>query len=295
MVKTLLRRFIKKIFFKGVKEEKMEEKILRFKNQGSIPWSEGYNEYKWQSINAAISNKEFLNNLAKNILPKEFGQNLDERIIEYSWLFSKNLGEKGKFLDAGSTFNFESIISHELFANTENYIYTYYPERNNFSSKRISYIYGDLRYLPFRNDFFDTVVCQSTLEHIDMDNSIYGYNLSGSQSKEKSYEYLLALEELIRVTKSGGGILLTFPFGKFENHGFFQQFDFEMVDKMLLVIKENCKVKETYFKYLATGWVFSNRVDCDLAESYNPHTGRGKGDDKAAHCRAICCLEAIKY
>jgi len=294
MIKNQVKKLIKKIFFRGVKKDNIENKILRFKNNGSVPWSEGYNEYKWQSINEAISNGMFLDNAAKNILPKEFGKNLDERIIEYSWFFSRNLSERGKFLDAGSTFNFESLINHKLLAKTENYIYTYYPERNNFSSKRISYVYGDLRYLAFRSDFFDTVVCQSTLEHIDMDNSIYGYDLSSNQSKEKSYEFLIVIEELVRVTKSNGKILLTFPFGKFENHGFFQQFDSEMVDKILSLIGKKCKVSETYFKYIETGWVFSQRQNCSLAESYNPHTGIGKGDDNAAHSRAICCLEIIK-
>jgi ubiquinone/menaquinone biosynthesis C-methylase UbiE len=29
--------------------------------------------------------------------------------------------------------------------------------------------YGDLRVLPFKDNYFDEIVCQSTLEHIDMD------------------------------------------------------------------------------------------------------------------------------
>ena len=294
MIRSRVKSYLKRIFLKEVNQEKPIDKILLYKSKGSIPWSEGYNEYKWQSINAAISNTDFLNNVAKKILPQQFGQYLDERIVEYSWIFSRKLSWRGKFLDAGSTFNFESIISHKFLAHSQSYIYTYYPEQNNFSRRRISYIYGDLRYLPFRESFFDTVVCQSTLEHIDMDNSMYGYELSNNQAKGKSYEYLTVVEELVRVTRSAGTILLTFPFGKFENHGFFQQFDSEMVDRMLSLISRKCNVSETYFKYLQTGWIFSNRQECCFAESYNPHTGIGKGNDNAAHSRAICCLEITK-
>lgn len=86
--------------------------------------------------------------------------------------------------------------------------------------------------LPFKSELFDTIICQSTLEHIDMDNSIYGYDLERRDTmQEKSYSFLKGISELLRILKPEGMLCLTFPYGKFENHGFFQQFDSEMVSE----------------------------------------------------------------
>jgi ubiquinone/menaquinone biosynthesis C-methylase UbiE len=160
----------------------------------------------------------------------------------------------------------------------------------------VSYVYGDLRELPFKNNFFEEIVCQSTIEHIDMDNSIYGYDLESSLDlfTNKSYEYIKVIEELLRVLKSNGTILLTFPYGKFENHGFFQQFDSEMLRKITNKIEASGSYELTFFKYLPEGWKIASQEECNDAESYNPHTQIGKKDDFAAHSRAICCLKFSK-
>ena len=53
-------------------------------------------------------------------------------------------------------------------------IVTLAPEPVAFTSLGVSYLYGDLRQLPFRDDWFDEVACLSTLEHVGMDNAVYG-------------------------------------------------------------------------------------------------------------------------
>jgi len=191
-----------------------------------IPWSLGYHEYKWKNIEEGINNEQVLDGIRNNSLPVGYGKGIDERVVEYPWLMANLAAGKKSFLDAGSTFNFEEILKVPVIQEKDKYIYTFYPESNNYSKDRISYIYGDLRNLPFKNNFFQTVVCHSTLEHIDMDNSMYGYELGQIKDKSnKSYEYLKVIAELERVTENNGLILLTFPYGVFENHGFFQQFD----------------------------------------------------------------------
>jgi SAM-dependent methyltransferase len=294
----LIRRIknkIKRIVCKSKSEIVTLNPIDIFLKSNSIPWSEGYSEYKWKLINDSIYDAAILKQFEEENIENGYGRNMDERVIEYPWLFSHLLKEKGTFLDAGSTFNFEEIISHPILENKDIHIYTYYPEPNNFASKRISYTYGDLRVLPFKNNFFDQVVCHSTLEHIDMDNSMYGYELSHVEDvKNKSFEYLKVINELVRVAKPNGKVFLTFPYGKFENHGFFQQFDAEMVEKIEEAVLPFCSIKKSFAKYLHTGWVFSTQAECNDALSYNPHTGKGKGNDNAAHSRAICFLEITK-
>jgi len=294
-MKSMIRKVIKKLVEKKVKVKSKNELIDGYFAKGAVPWSEGYNEYKWQLIENAINDKLVLREFEFEELSIGYGKGIDERVIEYPWLMAHIPTGKGRFLDAGSTFNFQQILQHPLIENKDIYIYTYYPEVSNFCHKRISYIYGDLREIPFKNNYFDYVVCHSTLEHIDMDNSMYGYELSYQQdSRSQSYDYLKVIKELERVIKPGGKILLTFPYGKFENHGFFQQFDREMVQKIEDAILIKGSFKKYFVKHAISGWQFSCQKDCDDAISYNPHTGIGKGADNAAHSRAICLIEIIK-
>ena len=298
----MLKNFFKKVynyFLKQdalkVKEYQSNSKANFFKN-GQIPWSEGYASHKEESIIGSISDAFVLDKFYKKKVPANYGYRLDERIVEYPWIFANLIKEKTIFLDAGSTFNFHYLLNNELIENKDKYIYTFYPEGQSYNHKRISYIYGDLRDLPFKDDFFEEIVCQSTIEHIDMDNSMYGYDLNSTLelSTNKSYEYLKVIEELLRVLKASGQLLLTFPYGKFENHGFFQQFDAEMLERITDKIKSLGSYELTFFKYLPQGWIVASQEECNDSESFNPHTQIGKKDDYAAHSRAICCLKYIQ-
>lgn len=298
----MLKKIIKKTYnyysrqdARKIKEVLNKSKENFYKN-GQIPWSEGYAAHKEQSINKSISDDVILDGFWKNKMPDNYGFRLDERIVEYPWIFANLKKSKTIFLDAGSTFNFDYLLNNELIENKDKYIYTFYPEDKNFNHKKISYVYGDLRDLPFRDDFFEEIVCQSTIEHIDMDNSIYGYDLKSTLDivASKSYEYLKVVKELLRVLKNDGQLLITFPYGKFENHGFFQQFDDEMVSRITNEMKDLGSCELTFFKYLPDGWIFTSQEECNDSESFNPHTQIGKKDDFAAHSRAICCVKFIR-
>jgi len=268
--------------------------ILIYKITKTQHWK-GYNLYKFKKINESINNIPLLESIKKNKLPANFGINLDESVVEYPWIFS-NLNHTAKhILDAGSTFNFKIIIEHPYFQNRELNIFTFYPERENFKKNMLTYHYGDLRNMPYSNSQFDCVICQSTIEHIDMDNSIYGYKPEKKIDKtQKSYSYLLAINELLRVLKPAGTLLLTFPFRVFENHDFFQQFDSEMLNKIINILKNQGTVDTAFIKYTTKGWEFSTIEKCYNSHSYNPHTGKGKGTDGAAHSRSICCINFKK-
>lgn len=298
----MFKKIIVKAYFYFSKKE-VEAKLQKqkqianvfFKN-GQIPWSEGYVAHKEESIITSISSAAILEKFSKKTLPTNYGYRLDERIVEYPWIFANLLKEKTIFLDAGSTFNFDYLLNNKLIENKDKYIYTFYPEDKSYNHKKISYVYGDLRDLPFRNNFFEEIVCQSTIEHIDMDNSMYGYDLKSTLElvTNKSYEYLKVIDELLRVLKTNGQLLLTFPYGKFENHGFFQQFDDEMVSRITDKMKDLGSCELVFFKFLPDGWIVASQEECNNSESFNPHTQIGKKDDFAAHSRAICCVKFIQ-
>lgn len=271
---------------------KHEEAIQAYLNSGKQPWSPGYLEYRAKSIREALQTQ---NSEPLVEFPEALGIGLDERIAEYMWIVSRIPETSIRLLDAGSTFNFRYILDHKKFENKELSICTFFPESDCFFSRRISYDYADLRNLPYRDSWFDMVVCQSTLEHIDMDNSIYGYsNNESKETEKKSYEYIKAVQELLRVLKKDGKLLITVPYGKFENHGFFQQFDREMKQAILETLSPFGHCQEHYFLYSTRGWKMSTESETAMSESYNPHTGRGKGSDGAAHCRGILAIEFNK-
>jgi SAM-dependent methyltransferase len=298
MLKKIIRKVQQYYLNQNFKKEKKQQELTKnfFLKNGQIPWSNGYIAHKQESIIKNISDAVVLDEFFNKRVPLNFGFRLDERIVEYPWIFANLQKNKTIFLDAGSTFNFDYLLTNKLIENKEKYIYTFHPECKSYNEKKISYVYGDLRELPFKNDFFEEIVCQSTIEHIDMDNSIYGYDLKSTLDIDtnKSYEYLKVIDELLRVLKTNGQLLLTFPYGKFENHGFFQQFDNEMVKKITQKMDRLGEYELTFFKYLSEGWVVASQEDCNDSESFNPHTQIGKKDDFAAHSRAICCMKFIK-
>lgn len=276
-------------------QKSTDEKIAQYFQSGRNPWSEGYVEYKEKSIISALNNSLLRNDLVSFKLSDNFGEGLDERIIEYPWIFANLKEMEGtQILDAGSTFNFDFILKQEILTKNKVTIATYAPESPNFNHLGISYVYTDLRQTPFKDEFFATIVSHSTIEHIDMDNSIYGYDITHVEEEKKSYEYLSAIKEYLRILKPGGQLLITFPFGKFENHGFFQQFDSEMLEKITDILNPYGKIDSTFFQYKNKGWKFTTKNDCKDVVSFNPHTGKGKGDDGAAHCRSVCCINFIK-
>jgi hypothetical protein len=289
MIKKIVRRALQ-----GFVTKKEEDVVKKYLEGGRIPWSIGYHEFKFNFISESLADPRLLETFRGNTsLPYGFAKGLDERTVEYPWIFSRLSSGKKRMLDAGSTFNFLEILDSAPIPEKELTITTYYPEKNKFNQRRISYVYADLKNLPFRDQWFEEIVCQSTIEHIDMDNSIYGYKPDVAVT-QKTYGFLLAIDELIRVLTTSGKLLLTFPFGKYKNYGFFQQLDEEMVGKILQKFDHNGAYTIAYLKYEKEGWRFSELNEMKEVVSYNPHTGEGKGDDGAAHCRGIACIEFTK-
>jgi SAM-dependent methyltransferase len=239
--------------------------LLLYQLNGSKPWERGYFEHKWDTINRTINDTETIESFSKDAtLPKNFGHRIDERIVEYPWVIANIPKDRASLLDAGSAINFDSILSHQKLTNKKITIANLNPETRCFWSRGISYIFGDMRKLPFTSDIFEIVTCISSLEHVGMDNTkIYSDNNEFNENKKE--DYLTAVTELKRVLKAGGTLLITVPYGKYDDFGFFQQFDRNMVDKIKSLFDAD-KVRETYFKYENQSWKLSTANDCDSAE-----------------------------
>ncbi|MBI2062852.1 MAG: methyltransferase domain-containing protein [Candidatus Yanofskybacteria bacterium] len=280
-------RFRKKIY-NFAKKLVFQRNLLSYELHGRKPWSRGYFEYKWREIGAVLKNNDLLK-LFKNgeKLPEKYGVGVDERIVEIPWIISQIGGDRVEMLDAGSALNFVEIVEHKNVASKNLFVMNLNPESNCFWKKGVSYVYGDIRKAPFKSDNFDIISCVSTLEHIGMDNTqIY---TGEKQFKENNGDYLPAVLEMKRMLKPGGTLFITVPFGQYENHGFFQQFDLQMVQKIIDAFGA-ASCESVFYKYSKNGWQISDEARCSDAKYFNIHKDKQIDEDYAAAARAVVCI-----
>jgi SAM-dependent methyltransferase len=265
------------------------------------PWREGYDEYREKSLSEAVVDEALLNILAEGrSLPPGYGYRLDARLIEIPWVLSRVRTKGARFLDAGSAFNYDFVLTAPALKDKQTTIVTLAPEGQAFWQLGVSYVFGDLRDLDFRDERFDTVACISTIEHVGMDNTMYAEDLAIAQRSDKS-EFVLAVKELKRVLKTGGSLYISFPFGRYENHGWFQQFDSALVDTLVAAFAPS-QFHESIYQYHPDGWQLSDREACKDCEFFDVHTSKYNDPnstieyppDYPAGERGLACLELVK-
>lgn len=256
--------------------------------RGRKPWTLGYSLYKEHQIAAALRDSVLMEKFAKGQpLPDHYAVRLDERLVEFPWVISQLATAPGKLLDAGSTINHPFIIEEKVLAKKDITIMTLAPEDKSFWQKRISYVYGDLRNVAFRDNWFDIVTCISTLEHVGMNNAIYTDDRAYHEADTASH--LQVIDELKRVLKPGGRFYLTVPYGIFKLCGFQQVFN----AKMLQAVKDRFNgqvVSEKYFRYTANGWQVATAGECDRSDYFDINVTKQYDSDYAAAARAVACL-----
>jgi SAM-dependent methyltransferase len=271
--------------------------------RGRLPLTAGYSEYRDRYVRRIIGKGEILQVFgAGQELPEGFGARLDERVVEYPWLLSRlgRYGEKSRVLDAGSTLNHESILQHPAVKAHKLSILTLSPETKCFWDLGVSYIYDDLRSLPFKDEWFDAITCVSVIEHVGMDNVFFAVEKAYRENRPQ--DYLRAVQEMRRILRPGGSLFLTVPFGRYEHHGWFQQFDSGMLSALISEFGPR-KVGKTFFRYTDRGWRLAGEAECsDLSFSdaiRNKHfmdKGRARrfDFDYAVAARGVACLELQK-
>lgn len=281
----------------AVRRTNRQRRLREYLRSDRRPWRKGYEEYRNQYMVAALNNAELLTIFRESCpLPAGYGYRMDARVVEIPWLLSRLDGPRQVVLDAGSALNNTPVVNNPIMSRHKLFILTLAPEAQAFWRLGISYVYDDLRRLPFRDGFFDGIACISTIEHVGMDNSMY--TAEHGRAIGQPDDYLVATRELKRVLKPGGYLYISFPFGKYEDHGWLQQFDAQHADALLNVFRP-ASHKETIFQYLPDGWILSDREACAQCSYFDVHTSKyfdpnsavEYPDDYPAAERAVACLE----
>jgi SAM-dependent methyltransferase len=211
-------------------------------------------------------------------LPPGYGMTANERVIEIPWLFAQR--PAGRMLDAGSSLNHVEFLERFQPKLDELHIVTLAYEGVAHPRRGISYVYADLRSLPYADDYFDVVASISTLEHVGMDNTSYGS--SAARAADPAAEADSAIRELARVTRRGGRLFFSVPYGQAEDHGGFRQLDSDDVERLIQAAAPQ-KAQILVYRHSRDGWRLS---DLEAARLSRYRTGFA--------AEAVACVQMTK-
>lgn len=264
--------------------------VRRYVWSGRVPFSPGYGEYRRRYVRSLLADTALLRAFREGgPLPPAHGYRLDERVVEYPWVFSRVDVWGRRVLDAGGALDHQDLRAHPEIARRTVVIVSLAHEAGRVAGR---HVIADLRRLALRDEAVDTVVCVSTIEHVGLDNTRL-YTPEARFREDDRGAWRPALGELVRVLRPGGRLLLTVPFGKARTFGWMQQFDRAGVEAMLDAAG-GTPVDVAFFRYDATGWRRADAAACADCEYFDVHAGQGMPADGAAAARAVACIELIR-
>lgn len=224
-----------------------------------------------------------LNNYLKHKIAKKifklpyqgFGIYTSERIIEVPWALSLYAGEK-RVLEVGYSNAEPEYLNGLLNLKCKELhgVDIVYKEVDGIIKKQ-----ADIRKTDFPDNYFDLILCISTIEHVGRNNSIYTEN---TEPIDMTGDFE-AVVEMKRILKKGGKLIITVPFGKFVDYGWFIHYDEQRWNSLKHELGASL-LKEDYFIY-KQGWFTSNKEELkDVAYQ----------DNGAPHATGLLCALFVK-
>jgi O-antigen chain-terminating methyltransferase len=213
-----------------------------------------------------------------------YGAGKTERVIEIPWALSKYNGGR-RVLEVGCSFASENpeYIEGLLSLNIPELhgIDISSVEAPQFIKKT-----ADIRESGYDPGFFDFILCISTLEHVGKDNAKH-YQPIAELSQDRASSLppdAEALVEMFRILKANGKMIVTVPFGKFVDYGWFIHYDSRAISALFQSIP-SAKIQGEYFQYMEAGWMPC--AEAALADS-------SYGDSGAPAAAGLACFEITK-
>jgi len=147
--------------------------------------------------------------LLRRLFPEYFAKEPlapTDRYIEYPFIIRNLPKPPAKVLDVGCSGSFFPLLLASFGYDTYGIDIRNYPILNKLKFKNFTFVKGDIKESPFPNSYFDVITAISTIEHIGISGR---YGIEDDPEGDKK-----ALEEMVRILKPQGAILLTIPFGK---------------------------------------------------------------------------------
>jgi SAM-dependent methyltransferase len=213
-----------------------------------------------------------------------YGAGATERVIEIPWALSKYNGGP-RVLEVGCSFVSENpeYIQGLLALNI--------PELHGIDVSSIEAPHfikktADIRESGYETGFFDFILCISTLEHVGKDNAKYYLPVAElpRDRQNATQPDAEALVEMFRILKPGGKLIVTVPFGKFVDYGWFTHYDSQAISTLFQSIP-SARMNAEYFKYTENGW-----MPCAAAELAET----SYGDNGAPAAAGLACFEITK-
>jgi len=192
-----------------------------------------------------------------------------ERIVEYPFVheyISFGVGN-GRILDVGSG---STLLPFEL-ASKGWEVWALDLEMGYFKAlhhANCTFIKGDIRKTNFSDDFFDVVTAVSSIEHVGLESSVV--DLDGDKK---------AIQEIDRILKPEGMLLMTVPFGKGgvyyhkrkKNYPLFRVYDLSAINEVLSPLE----IETMKFALLDNdmSWIPCKAGEAELIDSLNQPGG----------------------
>lgn len=209
----------------------------------------------------------------------------DERLVEYPFVRARTRSGR-RVLDVGCTMNspFHLEWLKREFAEVHFFNLTYDPL---MGSGNISMIVGDIRETFLPSDFYDQIICVSTLEHVGMNNDRYVAGRADGELAPAGDEegWIRAGREMVRLCRPGGVVLVTVPYGVAGDFGWFHVFDEEKLRRLQAVAAERASTRTWYFRATPSGWAGMQRGEA-VDTAY--------GGVFRSGASAVACVEMVK-
>ena len=186
-------------------------------------------------------------------------EGLNERKQEVPWVLkeAEELSHRGNLLDIGS---YLTSLPDSL--SNLGYQVTAFDLRGpgHHASKRVQFVTGDIRCTDFESAAFDIITCVSTIEHIGVKGR-YGVTIADDDGDRR------ALDEMYRLLKVNGSLLLTVPMGPLDVLPANRCYNAERIN---LLTRKFRSIKREFFAYSKENvW---DKVSIEKAEKVNWYT-----------------------